>query len=670
MPLKSPNPSYKNRTHQSSGTTNQSRINANDAYHRKRLERNQERMVTFKEECARLASYFGSDQGQPTVIGGEEQLSSENDLELIEPEEYTIITQSNIAHLSQLFRMRTITDHRPYYGHVIKLAKLRPAFRNQLCNEMIRLLRYFTTPIPSNTSGGGSQLSIRRTTSSMSQINQNRTYYFTETIGIYLMESEQRLLIVHDQFPLESNLQNVIWSGSWTDSYDMAMVKQWTGQLADAIEMLNQAGVAHRFIRPENVLLVGEDRNIRLGSFDFACLYCDIFSGSYEPIPLHPRALPFDLEPHLLDHLPPEVFTDGYDASMIDVWSLGVIICQLLTNHNPFDRLIDSCMANGTDLNINDCIKRWKSYPGRRTISEEIRSLLDDIFRDASNRIPSFELNEDRRLVYKDAKEFLKIKPPQWYRIDLNRNLNVNPPPQPSHRKLRVPISEMTFAPESSEIFVHVGFNEINGDESAITNYTILRDQSFNGDLESPYIINDWYLKATKLRSVGNLRPQKHHHQQQQQQSHLEVSNEPCLVKIYSLKSIPTRHRNMLLNESGKIMRYLSNCDRQIHRHKVFDIFLINVTLYMFFESLHQYQSIRYLIETYLSSNNCLPPPIRTQNVGSLITLINVRHWIVNLTETVKYMTSHGISHRYIRPEFVFVNEAFGGQQVLYNNRI
>ena len=182
MPLKSPNPSYKNRTHQSSGTTNQSRINANDAYHRKRLERNQERMVTFKEECARFASYFGSDQGQPTVIGGEEQLSSENDLELIEPEEYTIITQSNIAHLSQLFRMRTITDHRPYYGHVIKLAKLRPAFRNQLCNEMIRLLRYFTTPIPSNTSGGGSQLSIRRTTSSMSQINQNRTYYFTETI--------------------------------------------------------------------------------------------------------------------------------------------------------------------------------------------------------------------------------------------------------------------------------------------------------------------------------------------------------------------------------------------------------------------------------------------------------------------------------------------------------
>lgn len=120
---------------------------------------------------------------------------------------------------------------------------------------------------------------------------------------------------------------------------------------------------------------------------------------------------------HLLDHLPPECFaTLGYDASMVDVWSLGAIICHLLTGSTPF---IAPNLLNASAVPVPDYFAIWKRSEERRVVPEEIRSLLDDIFIEADRRITVWEVANDFRLACKDTREFMKKKMPPYYRIDL-----------------------------------------------------------------------------------------------------------------------------------------------------------------------------------------------------------------------------------------------------------
>lgn len=39
------------------------------------------------------------------------------------------------------------------------------------------------------------------------------------------------------------------------------------------------------------------------------------------------------------DHLPPECFENNYDCRLIDVWSVGVLLCFCLTGKQPFNTL-------------------------------------------------------------------------------------------------------------------------------------------------------------------------------------------------------------------------------------------------------------------------------------------------------------------------------------------
>ena len=196
-------------------------------------------------------------------------------------------------------------------------------------------------------------------------------------------------------------------------------MKHWTIQLAEAIEMLNQAGVVHRFIRTENIILSSSrDYNScpRLASFDFACLYWD--AENSKPVSIQPRALPVDVPSHLLDHLPPECFTEGYNGSDVDCWSLGAIVCVLLTGNSPF---VAPDLTHTKDTDGLDLVDQWKRSDERRMLPEEIRSLLDDIFKPASERIQIWEIAKDCRLTVKDSREFKRKKLPPYYRIDLNK---------------------------------------------------------------------------------------------------------------------------------------------------------------------------------------------------------------------------------------------------------
>ena len=189
----------------------------------------------------------------------------------------------------------------------------------------------------------------------------------------------------------------------------------------------------------------------------------------------------------------------------------------------------------------------------------------------------------------------------------------------------------------------HEVYTEIkNGGEAALTSYRVLRDLSFASDIGPDVIVNDYFLKAVRGQEMPDL------------------SVDPtayCLVKIVAIRRIPQKHRNMLFNESGKVMRHFAAVDPFSSRiHRVLDIFLLNEShLYMFFENLHAHKSLHTVVHG-VPKGFRFPPPARAPE-HSMLTLAKVQIWMRELAQMVEFLAYHGLAHRYIRPEYLFVNE-------------
>jgi len=109
--------------------------------------------------------------------------------------------------------------------------------------------------------------------------------------------------------------------------------------LSDALARAHRLGVIHRDLKPSNVLLA-KDGTPRLSDFGIAHI-----SGS-EPITRTGEIL------GTLAYLPPEAFETGEFSERGDIWSLGIILYQMLTGQLPFDHttpvptLITSILKN------------------------------------------------------------------------------------------------------------------------------------------------------------------------------------------------------------------------------------------------------------------------------------------------------------------------------------
>src|SRR5699024_7251231 len=114
--------------------------------------------------------------------------------------------------------------------------------------------------------------------------------------------NDQKFFVFHEQFKLE---QSLLQRAIFNEEMSVPIVKQVVSQLASAIEHINLHGVAHRFVRPENVLWSTSNSMVKLTSFDMACLYWDTNHKCAVPSPK--KGLPIEGIPvNLLDHLPPE----------------------------------------------------------------------------------------------------------------------------------------------------------------------------------------------------------------------------------------------------------------------------------------------------------------------------------------------------------------------------
>lgn len=143
-------------------------------------------------------------------------------------------------------------------------------------------------------------------------------------------------------------------------------------QVINAIYFLHDNGIIHRDIKPENILIT-KDNKIKLCDFGWAKELTvenrSTFCGTME-------------------YMAPEIVENGnYDCG-VDIWSLGVLLYEILIGHSPF--------AGGGDKEVMNNIKTCKeiNFEGF-DLSDECKDLIRKLL----------EPNQYKRITIKDILE-------------------------------------------------------------------------------------------------------------------------------------------------------------------------------------------------------------------------------------------------------------------------
>jgi carbon catabolite-derepressing protein kinase len=178
------------------------------------------------------------------------------------------------------------------------------------------------------------------------------------------LQNHQNILKIHEVLATKTKIYLIVdFAGggelfnklSRRGRFPESLARRYFQQLVSALCFCHKNGVAHRDLKPQNLLL-DADGNLKVSDFGLSALPEQLKNGL-----LHTACgTPAYTAPEILGRI-------GYDGSKADAWSCGVILYVLLAGHLPFD-----------DSNIPAMCKRitrrdyqfpaWISKPARYLI--------------------------------------------------------------------------------------------------------------------------------------------------------------------------------------------------------------------------------------------------------------------------------------------------------------
>jgi 5'-AMP-activated protein kinase catalytic alpha subunit len=184
--------------------------------------------------------------------------------------------------------------------------------------------------------------------------------------------------------------------------------RRYFQQLIDGVDYCHSKGVYHRDLKPENLLLDAQE-NLKISDFGLSAL-----PGEGINLLRTTCGTPNYVAPEVLSH-------KGYDGTLADVWSCGVILYVLMAGYLPFDEMDLTTLYSKIDRAEFSC-PSWfpvgaKSLiqrildpnPETRIRIEEIRN--DEWFKRSYVPVRLFEYEDvnldDVNAVFDDAEEEL-----------------------------------------------------------------------------------------------------------------------------------------------------------------------------------------------------------------------------------------------------------------------
>ena len=150
-------------------------------------------------------------------------------------------------------------------------------------------------------------------------------------------------------------------------------------QLINGMKYLNASRIMHRDIKPKNILLTAGENGIVLKICDF---------GLAKEITTIPRSHTICGSPM---YMAPELFNrnKNYDET-IDIWSIGIILFEMLYGYNPFHKIKD---RNELELfMINEEIR----FPTNTNLSKQCTDVLHGLLqKNVTNRITFEQLYDN-----------------------------------------------------------------------------------------------------------------------------------------------------------------------------------------------------------------------------------------------------------------------------------
>ncbi|XP_058957175.2 testis-specific serine/threonine-protein kinase 4-like [Pocillopora verrucosa] len=206
---------------------------------------------------------------------------------------------------------------------------------------------------------------------------------------IEVIETNTRMYIITDLAESGDLLEFIRKNGAVAE----AQAKQLFKQLVLGITYVHSQDVVHRDLKCENLLL-DKEKNLIVSDFGFARdnltsatgkkKLCHTYCGSYA-------------------YAPPEILKGiAYDATLADVWSMGVILYTMVCGRLPFD-----------DSNLRSLLQqvhRRVNFPSKIKIAEPVKAIIHKMLQwNLTERVTVEQLRTDPWLTEEKIENEVEI---------------------------------------------------------------------------------------------------------------------------------------------------------------------------------------------------------------------------------------------------------------------